>query len=522
MIPVVDIFAGPGGLGEGFSSLRTNSDQAAFKVCLSIEKDPDAWETLRLRSFFREFPSQAVPDEYYQNLRGKLPRPDLYAAFPKEFGRANSIAVKAELAGIDWPSEKVSSLIRATLGRRKNFVLIGGPPCQAYSVVGRSRNKGISDYRAERDKRSTLYVEYLQILADHRPPVFVMENVKGLLSARLYRQRIFTRLLEDLMAPSAALRRESRNCSSDTDRLRYNIYSLVDPGVYQPGEKKDFVIKAERFGIPQARHRVIILGVREDLPLTEPKLLTSTDDIPLEKVIDDLPPLRSGLSRNSDSPGLWTGVLKRMRERRWFQNGAARAGGDQIPLLMREILTDLRAPGDDRGAEFVSSRKRIHWNYDWFHDPRLAGACNHIARCHMEKDLHRYFYAACYARVNKISPQLRHFPKDLLPEHTNVFRAMGSDNFSDRFRVQVQDKPATTITSHIRKDGHYYIHHDPGQCRSLTVREAARIQTFPDNYLFCGCRTRQYQQVGNAVPPLLARQIAEIVYDVIQQAGLSK
>jgi len=138
----------------------------------------------------------------------------------------------------------------------------------------------------------------------------------------------------------------------------------------------------------------------------------------------------------------------------------------------------------------------------------------------MDSDLYRYMYASCYAKVCGRSPAIRHFPTDLLPNHENIDTALEEGgNFSDRFRVQVADRPSTTIVSHISKDGHYYIHPDPTQCRSLTVREAARLQTFPDNYFFCGPKTAQYIQVGNAVPPLLAKHIGEIVLNVLRQAG---
>jgi len=133
----------------------------------------------------------------------------------------------------------------------------------------------------------------------------------------------------------------------------------------------------------------------------------------------------------------------------------------------------------------------------------------------MVEDLHRYLFCACFAKVFGRSPHLRDFPADLHPAHANVSVALEGQMFGDRFRVQLADKPSTTITSHVSKDGHYYIHYDPAQCRSLSVREAARLQTFPDSYFFEGSRTEQYHQIGNAVPPLLARDIASSIYQLM-------
>ena len=159
---------------------------------------------------------------------------------------------------------------------------------------------------------------------------------------------------------------------------------------------------------------------------------------------------------------------------------------------------------------------RPQWRADWYFDPRLGGIANHQARGHMPTDLWRYFFAAVFAQVEGRSPTLRDFPVELRPNHANVQRAIKDNSlFSDRFRVQRRDHPSTTVVSHISKDGHYYIHPDPQQCRSLTVREAARLQTFPDNYFFEGSRTAQYHQVGNAVPPLLAGQIAALIREVL-------
>ena len=145
-------------------------------------------------------------------------------------------------------------------------------------------------------------------------------------------------------------------------------------------------------------------------------------------------------------------------------------------------------------------------------DKKLQCVLNHETRGHIELDLLRYAFCSIHALLNYgTSPKSRDFPAELAPMHANWQTGI----YADRFRVQSANNFATTITSHISKDGHYFIHYDPTQCRSLTVREAARLQTFPDNYYFEGNRTQQYIQVGNAVPPFLAKQIAEIVLKLL-------
>ena len=146
---------------------------------------------------------------------------------------------------------------------------------------------------------------------------------------------------------------------------------------------------------------------------------------------------------------------------------------------------------------------------EWVRRDAPQEVVQHEARGHMGSDIARYAYASKYAAKYGVSPKLRHYPDPLLPNHKNARDK--NVPFADRFRVQTWEEPSTTVVSHISKDGHYYIHPDPEQARSLTVREAARLQTFPDNYFFAGNRTEQYHQVGNAVPPFLARQIGQVV-----------
>jgi DNA (cytosine-5)-methyltransferase 1 len=265
---------------------------------------------------------------------------------------------------------------------------------------------------------------------------------------------------------------------------------------------------------------VILLGVRDDVT-REPGTLTPRSPAPsVAKAIAGLPPLRSGLSKENDGPDEWMAAV-----RRGFSSAdlfeAGRRAGDKVADKLTRALDGLRRPRADRGAEFLEVCCRAAFERDWFEDPRIQGVCNHSARGHIAEDLWRYIYAASFAcRVGR-SPALADFPERLLPSHTNARQALDGSLFADRFRVQLAGKPATTVVSHIAKDGHYYIHPDPTQCRSLSVREAARLQTFPDNYFFVGPRTAQYIQVGNAVPPLLARQIAGIVRALLSQGGAS-
>jgi DNA (cytosine-5)-methyltransferase 1 len=508
-IPIVDLFAGPGGLGEGFASYVTGARAAAFDVRLSIEMDPDAHTTLELRSFFRQFPKGAAPEEYYERLRGTITTEDLFANHPVQAAHARSEAWLAELGKV--PTKELHERIRQAVGGSPQWVLCGGPPCQAYSIVGRSRRGGIDDD----DKRVYLYREYLRILAEHEPSVFIMENVKGLLSSRVAGTGLFAQILADLHAPGASV-------GHKRSTAQYRVLSLVqaprrfDQNGNPQFDPQEFVIRSELYGVPQTRHRVILLGVREDLWASNASILSPAPrEVPVSHVLQGLPKLRSGLSRTKDGPEEWRATLHQVIGAgllKTLPNGHYA----EVRRAVIEGLDAVRNYRADRGGEFVPCQASIGYRPDWFLDARIGGVINHASRPHMASDLHRYLFATAYARVVGRSPELRDFPVALLPRHRNVTEVGKELYFDDRFRVQVADRPSTTITCHIAKDGHYYLHYDPAQCRSLTVREAARVQTFPDNYLFCGTRTAQYRQVGNAVPPLLAQQIAQVVLGILQ------
>ena len=250
--------------------------------------------------------------------------------------------------------------------------------------------------------------------------------------------------------------------------------------------------------------------MRNDIPTELDLLLPASEKVNASEVLKGLPAVRSGLS-SQDTPEEWLhSVGKIVQQDYWNEIEPS------VRHRIESALSRLCAPSNDRGSlHFLNSTATCAYRPDWFVDERLPGTLNHQARTHRQDDLWRYIYAACYVDGLDRPFRIGDFPPGLRPKHRSTESALTNGNFADRFSVVPKNTPSRTIVNHIRKDGHYYIHYDASQCRSLTVREAARLQTFPDNYFFEGSRTDQYGQVGNAVPPLLSYQIAGRVADVL-------
>lgn len=511
--PIVDLFAGPGGLGEGFSSV----DSDPFRIIVSAEMEASAHKTLRLRAFYRLL-KRAGGDalgSYYRYCNGQSAveydsgNEHLWIEAGEE-ARQLVLGTKSDNAILD------RRITAHGIGKDSPWVLIGGPPCQAYSLVGRARNRGKTEYKAENDHRHFLYKEYLRIIQKYRPAVFVMENVKGILTASVGGRKIFETILDDLADPDAAI---GLPCGEHG----YRIHSAVSGTSFARGDNPadidvhDFVIRAEEHGIPQARHRVILIGVRADIEHA-PGTIPPAQRVFVGEAIGELPKIRSRISRKADSSAEWAELVSTH-----YSEMARETSRMKHMAKLHPILKDA-ASQVARGLGYGALRLQKQGSISsvsatlggWYSDRRLHVWLNHEARGHMSSDLRRYAFAAAFARAFERSPKGHEdfSLAGLRPNHEN----WESGKFADRFKVQVHDRPATTVTSHISKDGHYFIHPDPLQCRSLTVREAARLQTFPDNYFFEGNRTEQFHQVGNAVPPLLAKKIGELVHALLRRA----
>src|SRR6266480_150114 len=417
-IPVIDLFAGPGGLSEGFEAYRSNSVKV-FRCVLSVEKDTFAHQTLLLRAFFRQF--RKPPNEYYAHLRGELSLTKLFKFYPAQHAAAKAEAIHLTLAPRN--GKRIDGLVRKALrGNRDRWILIGGPPCQAYSLVGRARRRREARSEFESDGRHFLYKEYLRIVTSFRPPIFVMENVKGLLSSSAKGVEIFKRMLRDFAAAG------------------YTLHSFVKRGNGDDLEPVDYVIETERFGIPQSRHRVIVLGIRKGLTRGFHCLPAADKKVHIQVAIGDLPRIRSHVSPPSrDSYETWERELRRLRSV-FRRNGHLKG-----PKLGRRILGKLTG-----GSTFIPIKSAqpppqswMRKNEKWLIDRRIGGVTLHDARHHMPTDLRRYLFASWYARIHGISPKIADFPWWLRPAHENVPEAVKEGLFADRFRVQIKGKPAT-------------------------------------------------------------------------------
>ena len=442
---VIDLFAGCGGLSEGFS-------QAGFEVIAQVEMDGSACETLKTRQLYYRLKDIGKLSLYDRFLKGEISREHILNLFPHMRESIERSVIQAEFGktGLSQILEAID-LARAHYNAERFNVVVGGPPCQPYSTVGRSRDPN----RMELDTRNFLYEHYLSILEHIQPDFFVFENVPGLMTAQSKGERVFTRMLEDFRGVSPS----------------YEIAPSFDEYSKNP---RQYLLDSSRYGIPQKRKRVVFIGYKKSLLDINPKV-----------------------------KDVFKTVLQPRPSRSWGYDVSSAIG--DLPAL---------SPGEGKDGWFGEYSQAAITPYQSRMRRGSPGVVNHRARTHMESDLLRYRFFIEHHKngdgVATLSDLIREKP-ELTPLHQNL------DKFTDRFKVQWWNRPSSTIMAHISQDGHYYIHPDMSQCRSFTVREAARCQSFPDNFKFEGPRTEQFKQVGNAVPPLLARIIAQHIMRELKQ-----
>jgi DNA (cytosine-5)-methyltransferase 1 len=254
---IVDLIAGPGGLGEGFASL-VEDGHVPFQIGISVEKETSAHRTLTLRSFLRKYRAHhdTLPDQFIDFHAGRVPEPDWSTVDAEAWRHAIDEARVLEL-GTETAATAIDGAISKLQARYDDTILIGGPPCQAYSLVGRARTRGKVGYVPEEDERHYLVREYIRVLDRLRPAAFLMENVKGMLSSTVESRLVFEMLMDDLstLGTGHGHHYELRAIQVENGKV----------SMYEAAQSSDFIVRAEEFGVPQRRHRVIIVGIRSDL-----------------------------------------------------------------------------------------------------------------------------------------------------------------------------------------------------------------------------------------------------------------
>lgn len=399
----IDLFAGAGGLSEGFI-------RAGFEPVAHVECDKPACLTLKTRMAFHHLKREKKENVYYSYLMGEISRNELYSNVPSgildsvinaEIGKDNKLIYK-----------KISSLLK----EKTVDLIIGGPPCQAYSYIGRAALK-----HKKEDERNTLYIHYGRFLKKYKPKLFVFENVPGLLTAG---EGIYY-----------------KNLKKYYKRLGYEIQAKL--------------LNACDYNVVQRRERIIIIGWKKNIDFSYPEIKRSKENYFRDDIFFDLPAIKPGENKKFH---LYSANLNEYLSRTEIRNG----------------------------VDFVTQ---------------------HITRPHNNKDLEIYRLA-----INRFKEGVR-LKNNQIPEEMRTQKNV--EDFLDRFKV-VGEQPHAMI-AHIAKDGHHFIHPDKKQLRSISVREAARIQSFPDDYYFEGIkegqpRTAAFRQIGNAVPPLLAEKVANSIF----------
>ncbi len=388
----VDLFAGCGGLSEGFY-------KEGFKALAHVEINKYACETLKTRMKF--------------------------------YGYEN---VEEEVLNVDITSENINEIIDSAVKDRTVDLIVGGPPCQAYSTLGRAKDGNAM----QDDPRNFLFESYIKVLHHLNPKIFVFENVTGLLTAKLNNKLILDTILK---------------------KLGENYKLIKSP--------KEMVLNSADYGVPQIRKRVIIIGVRKDLPFDADEVYKNIIKTNSDSEDSNLKPYITVADAISDLPSLKAGE------------------GDDIINFKT-----------DNSNEFL----------DKMVDKKSNILRHHVARKLNELDVERY---SVMSKNNWTFTQLLENREDLRHPKQRVF--------NNSYCVQFWDKPARTIIAHLYKDGNQFIHPDYKQGRSITPREAARLQSFPDDFVFEGSRTEIYKQIGNAVPVLLAQAIAKGCKNVLKK-----
>ena len=408
----LDLFSGAGGLSEGFI-------RAEFNPVAHVEMDQAACYTLRTRMAYHWLKGKDDLKPYADYLQGTVSREEFYDSVPD---RITQSVINTEIG--EETLQDIFQKIDLLLEDEKLDLIVGGPPCQTYSRIGRA----CCPNRMKGDPRNNLYLFYAEFLRKYKPQYFVFENVPGLRSATDEDGDSYLNLMQDLF------RHEDYGYETEFDTLN-----------------------AKDYGVPQNRNRIILIG------------------------------------KKGTSKGFYPKPNK-----------------CKLNALVKEILADL--PHIKAGGGSVKSCSMKSNYHQWLCDTgvrnEILPVTLHQARTNNAQD--REIYRMAVELWNEKENRLQY---NELPERLQTHK--NKNSFVDRFKVVAGDLPYShTVLAHIAKDGHYYIHPDIDQNRSLTPREAARLQTFPDDYYFESCsgkpsRTPAYRQIGNAVPVLLAQKVAE-------------